>query len=1047
MRAAVFFVFATIGACACAFGDETVIGDHKFALPAGFTIELVAGQPLVDRPITAAFDEQGRLYVADSSGSNDPVQKQLEEKTHRIVRLVDKDNDGKFDEQVVFADKMMFPEGTLWHDGSLYVAAPPSIWKLTDTDGDGIADKREEWMQGKTLTGCANDLHGPYLGPDGYIYWCKGAFAEQTYERPGSAPFVSRAAHIFRCKPNAPRDPQTGAVLSSAIEPVMTGGMDNPVDVVFTPGGERIFTTTFLVHPGNGERDGLIHAVYGGVWGKQHGVLDGHIRTGDLMPVLVHLGPAAPAGLVRYESEEFGPKFRDNLFACCFNMHKLTRHVLTEKGATFAATTEDFLTSSNIDFHPTDVIEDSDGSLLVVDTGGWYKLCCPTSQLAKPDVLGGIYRIKRISAGHDEARATKNSRGELFDWSNLPQQQLLNQLSSSLPMIRERAICELAKQRDAGATDLAAFLKRSYDPLARRNAVWALTRIDAPAARKAVRDAIRDSDSTVRRVALYSVGLWRDKEALSKLPIYLKTTFPHEARLAVEAVGRIGEDSHAPYLLSLAAQTKDRVLQHSIIHALIEIGSMRAIERGLLTPNDRAIAAAAIAGDQIDRSVLTPEKVIPWLSSAKPELRTAANWLLPRHSEWGEALVAYFREFVTNPPTGPADVASGKQLLGQFARQEEIRRMLAEVAIASDLDDGPRALALETMRDVALNELPVNWVDSLTLILLSEHRRLAPLAVAVARSKTAPKESAVALRGALRLIAQTDKWDEDTRISALAAFPAPAGALDDPLFNLLASQFATETSLERRAATLKALAKFELSTSQLADLTGAFAQIGPLDTLSLLALYQGQTDVALGEQLVKSLRSAPALASLRADAVTKALEKFPDPVRLSAGPIYEVLNVDPEKQRGELETLLGKLTGGDVRRGLAVFHSPKAACSACHQLGYKGGNIGPDLSKIGAIRSDRDLLEAIAFPNASFVRSYEPVVVTTSAGVTHSGVRRDENDGELTIFKSATEKVRLKSQDVETVAPGQVSIMPSGLAQQLSVQEIADLVAFLKSAK
>ena len=81
------------------------------------------------------------------------------------MRLEDTDGDGKFDKSTVFADKMMFPEGAMWLDGSLYVAAPPSIWKLTDTDGDGVADKREEWFEGKTLTGCANDLHGPYLGP------------------------------------------------------------------------------------------------------------------------------------------------------------------------------------------------------------------------------------------------------------------------------------------------------------------------------------------------------------------------------------------------------------------------------------------------------------------------------------------------------------------------------------------------------------------------------------------------------------------------------------------------------------------------------------------------------------------------------------------------------------------------------------------------------------------------------------------------------------------------------------------------------------------
>src|SRR5690606_22557314 len=103
-------------------------------------------------------------------------------------------------------------------------------------------------------------------------------------------------------------------------------------------------------------------------------------------------------GLTRYESESFGRDYRDNLFAALFNLHKVTRHILNPAGATYDTTDSDFLVSDNTDFHPTDVIEDADGSLIVINTGGWYKLCCPTSQLWKPDVLGAIYRVRRTVA-------------------------------------------------------------------------------------------------------------------------------------------------------------------------------------------------------------------------------------------------------------------------------------------------------------------------------------------------------------------------------------------------------------------------------------------------------------------------------------------------------------------------------------------------------------------------------------------------------------------------------------------------------------------------
>ena len=117
--------------------------------------------------------------------------------------------------------------------------------------------------------------------------------------------------------------------------------------------------------------------MYGGVFGKVNDVLDdGRVkRTGpDLFHPFYQAGPAAECGLTRYDGAAFGSEYRGNLFATTFNLHKVTRHVLRKEGATFASADSDFLVCEDVDFHPTDVLPDADGSLLVVDTGGWYRL-------------------------------------------------------------------------------------------------------------------------------------------------------------------------------------------------------------------------------------------------------------------------------------------------------------------------------------------------------------------------------------------------------------------------------------------------------------------------------------------------------------------------------------------------------------------------------------------------------------------------------------------------------------------------------------------------
>ena len=107
----------------------------------GFKITIAAAPPLVGYPMMACLDDEGRLYIAESDGRNLTTKAEIEKELPRFVRrLVDRDGDGVYDESTIFADKMTMPEGGLWHDGALYIISAPYLWRLEDTDDDGVAD-------------------------------------------------------------------------------------------------------------------------------------------------------------------------------------------------------------------------------------------------------------------------------------------------------------------------------------------------------------------------------------------------------------------------------------------------------------------------------------------------------------------------------------------------------------------------------------------------------------------------------------------------------------------------------------------------------------------------------------------------------------------------------------------------------------------------------------------------------------------------------------------------------------------------------------------
>jgi putative heme-binding domain-containing protein len=183
-------------------------------------------------------------------------------------------------------------------------------------------------------------------------------------------------------------------------------------------------------------------------------------------------------------------------------------------------------------------------------------------------------------------------------------------------------------------------------------------------------------------------------------------------------------------------------------------------------------------------------------------------------------------------------------------------------------------------------------------------------------------------------------------------------------------------------------------------------------------------------------------ATLRLTAASLLTEK--DRERFKDDPLISPKRapIDPQAL-ADLEPLL---QGGDENRGAQIYLG-KAACSACHRVGKTGGLVGPDLTRIGRIRSGRDLIESLAAPSATFAQGYEPLRVELASGEILNGMRVRELDDSFLLRDAAGAETRLRPDQIKSVERTDVSLMPAGLLAALSREEIRDLLAYLQNLK
>jgi putative membrane-bound dehydrogenase-like protein len=1019
------FVLVSLVFSGCKSG--TAVNElHGIGVPQGFSIEEVVDSTLISYPMFASFDNGGRLFLCESTGETFSTEAHLKKPPYHIRLLEDIDGDGKFEKSTIFADSLTYPKGAVFFQGSLYVASAPDLIKLTDSDGDGVADKREVLLSGWVLSHNGAAFGGPFMGPDGWLYLTDARRGFDITTKEGQE-LKGKGARIWRCRPDG-----------SGLESLSGGGFDNAVELVFMPGGETIGTMTYFTDPMNGFRDALMHWVYGGVYPKpQQVIADDSLKlTGELMPTMTKLPRIAHSGLMRYEGTAWGDAFKGNLFSAQFNTGRIMRHIITPEGATYQTKDEPFVTSSNGDVHLTDVLQDADGSLLVVNTGGWFIAGCPLSVVAKKEVKAGIYRIRQTGV-----KTMNDPWGRKLNFAGMTPEELVQYVTDDRPAVRKQAIEQLVIKGAPAIEAIKNTLLSSASEEARTAAVFMLYRIHTPqTAMDGVRTALEDKSAIVRTAAARVLGLHRDRQSVAKLMEMVQTDEAPVRRQAATALGQIGDSQAISALIKASSNPNDRFVEHAVIYALITLKEPAALIQALADSAVNTRKAALIALDQMDGSPLKKDQLASFLNSENDQLQNAGIWVARHHHNWADVVVDFLKHNLNAGNLSADQQASMRNLMIAFSADGQMQQFITAQLSNKALAIPGRKLLLDVIQHAAVGKLPDTWIKQLGNLLQDNDHEIRSEVLNVIKSRRI-----ASLNNELNRISGDAKTPTGFRLKALSARLMSEPGLSGSEFEMISSYLGPKNESPVRQEASRLLTQARLSEGQLVSLAGE--QVATADVFllpDLINAYKGGQSEAAGKALITALEAAKDhLDNLSAADMQKLFATYPQPVQAASDALIALLKEKQASRLQELESLQSQLTKGDVGEGRQLFFG-RATCFSCHAVGGNGGDFGPDLSNIGDIRSRHDILEAILYPSASFAREYETSKITTKTG-SYSGVIKEQLPDVLVIATGPGSTVRVPRSEIVTVEPETVSLMPPGLLKQLNMQEISDLVAYLES--
>lgn len=1023
----------------------------------GLEATLWAAEPMVVNPTTIDVDSRGRVWVTEGLNYRPTRNPKFEriDGADAIKILEDSDGDGKADTVTVFADSIFpVPMGIAieerYDDAGnyigcrVYVGNSPNLLVLEDTDGDDKADVRYPLLTGFGGIDSDHGVHGMVLGLDGKLYFTHGDGCCSVQ------PDGQAKTENFDVTDESGRRVSTDQ-LATTLRVNRDGTQFEVIADRQRNNYEASLNSFGNIFVSDNDDDGqrgsrVLWIMDGGTYGYRTPGSPRHWgeEVPGNVPKLVGTGNGSPCGITVYEGRLLGDPYFGAIFEADAGTRQINHFPLTREGAAFRTQYEVLMSSDDPWFRPVDMTAAPDGALFVAD---WYDAGVGGHAFSD-QTTGRIYRVVPKGA---------NPERPLYDFGSV--EGLIEALKSPVVATQDAARRALIARGDDAVEALNA-LFQSDEPIHRARALWTLhaikgdeaallalkdeePRIREQGVRILGRDVSRegtieyvgdaerstpaamahldallpmaiDPDAGVRReliLALRSLPTDQVGEALRELA----SSWDGRDRWYLEALGLALWDRESEYLASLF----DGSLYGDL--NLDQTGATTAAALPPYFPVDRNEAFLAASDTMPPANALSKTLGLMWQVHS-PEVLPLLSRLMPRLASPDLQQAADDVLAQVKDPSGAVALANLVFDLDDPVRERQILATLARRLAGDWRPAASEPRVREAIR--AALELPESRAEGIA-----------------AAASTGDSSYAEAI---MNFVKQDDA-SNPVRIAAVEALGRLKASGSRPILEAMIERSRQSGSSDPVAeAALRTLPELGMDRGQLVVIVAnKDYPLGLRREALRAATMQSETArnlLALAEQgeLPDDLKSE----------ATMLLNAHPDyyGVRRRAAEVLPLAGIGGGRELPPLEQLLSQ--AGDPERGREVFASAgQTQCSSCHRVQGRGQWVGPDLSTIGTKYGKDALLTSILSPSAAIGYNYRSYVLALTDGRIVTGLPVEETADRIVLKTAEGQRLEIDPADIDEKLISDVSLMPEGLAQQMTDEQIVDLLAFLETLR